>query len=351
MSDLPEKFRNEEELDEFLSVPYPETVEMMRRIDGDIMILGAGGKIGPSLAAVAQRACRQAGVDKRIIGVDVFPEKEAKERLEHAGVEAIPCDLMDIHAVEALPRVKNVVFMAGRKFGAVGSEPLTWMINVIVPGNVACTFRESRIVAFSTGCVFALVSPDSRGSMETDIPQPVGEYANSCLGRERIFEYFSDKYKTPVLLFRLNYAIDLRYGVLVDIARRVFTGEPVERSVGAVNFIWQGDAANLALLCLKHASSPAVALNVTGGETLRIEYLAEEFGKIFKKPVRYCGVDSGRAYLSNAARSIGLFGPPRVGTDAMLRWVAYWIQSGGAIMDKPTHFQVTDGKFLDNLSA
>lgn len=348
MFPIPDTIKNEKQLDEFLSLPYPETIEMMKRLQGDIMILGAGGKMGPSLAAAAVRACREAGIAKRIIAVDLFPEQGAMGKIKDTGAEAIACDLLDPAQVDSLPRAENVIFMAGRKFGAVGSETLTWMINVIVPENVCRVFSKSRIVAFSTGCVYALVPPDSGGSVETDFPMPVGEYANSCLGRERVFEYFAERYKTPVLLFRLNYAVELRYGVLADIARKVWAGEPVERSVGAVNFIWQGDAVNRALLCLELASAPAVPLNVTGAETLRLEDIAQKFGEFFVKPVRFCGADSGKAYLSNAARSIELFGAPRVTSDAIMRWTADWIQQGGVLYDKPTHYQVTDGQFLDS---
>ena len=225
------------------------------------------------------------------------------------------------------------------------------MINVIVPGIVARRYWQSRIVAFSTGCIYALQAPSTGGSRECDLPQPVGEYANSCLGRERIFEYYSEKAKTAVLLYRLNYSVDLRYGVLVDIARKVFEGQPVDLSVGALNCIWQGDANNRALLCLEQAASPAVPLNITGPDTLTITDLAERFGKLFGKPVCFTGKDSGKAYLADATRSIELFGKPKVSTDTLIEWVADWIANGGELLDKPTHFQVTDGQFLDDLNG
>jgi len=220
------------------------------------------------------------------------------------------------------------------------------MVNVVVPANVARSFRESRIVAFSTGCVYALESPASGGSVETDAPAPVGEYANSCLGRERAFEYYSRENGTPVLLFRLNYSIDLRYGVLVDIAQAVFEERPVDISVNAANVIWQGDAVNRALLSLELASAPAVPLNVTGPETLVVDAVAKEFGARFGKDVRFAGVDSGKAYLNNALRSIEIFGPPRVDAATMIRWVADWIKRGNRLLGKPTLFQVTDGEYL-----
>jgi nucleoside-diphosphate-sugar epimerase len=339
-----ETIKTEDELDDFLAMPYPETNEMMRRIKGDIMILGVGGKMGVSLAHLAVNSCKLAGLQKRIIGVDVsIPEK-----LEGMGVEVIKCDLLDPEQLNGLPHVDNIIFMAGRKFGIKGSEELTWMINAIVPYNVGTRFASSRIVAFSTGCVYPLVSFDSGGSRESDPPDPVGEYANSCLGRERVFEYFSRHKLSPILLFRLNYSIDLRYGVLLDIAQKVFEEKPVDLSVGYANCIWQGDAINRALLCLEHASCPPAILNVTGPEILAVRDLAERFAGIFGKKVLFSGKDSGKAYLSNASRSVELFGYPRVSVDQMVKWVADWIKAGGTTLDKPTHFQVTDGQFLDD---
>ncbi|MBN1902833.1 NAD(P)-dependent oxidoreductase [Candidatus Sumerlaeota bacterium] len=338
-----ETIQTEESLDDFLATPYPETIEMMRRIKGDIVILGAGGKMGVSLARVALNACKLTGIRKKIIGVDVsIPDK-----LVSLGVEVIECDLLDPDKVNLLPLADNVIFMAGRKFGVKGSEELTWMINAIVPYNVGNRYVNSRIVAFSTGCVYPLVSFESGGCRETDPPDPVGEYANSCLARERVFEYFSRHRLTPLLLFRLNYSIDLRYGVLLDIAQNVFDEKPVDLSVGYVNCIWQGDAINRALLCLEHAACPPAILNVTGDWMLPVKDLAEKFAEIFAKKVGFCGKDSGKAYLSNTARSVELFGKPRVSVDNMIQWVADWIKMGGATLDKPTHFQVTDGQFLD----
>lgn len=340
----PETIQTEDELEDFLATPYSQTIEMMRRIEGDIVILGVGGKMGVSLAHLARKACELAGNQKRIIGVDVaIPEK-----LERFGVELIECDLLDPDQVNLLPRADNVIFMAGRKFGVKGSEELTWMINTVVPYNVGRRFETSRIVAFSTGCVYPLVSAETGGSGETDPPEPVGEYANSCLGRERVFEYFSRHKSTPLLLFRLNYSIDLRYGVLLDIAGKVFRDKPVDLSVSYANCIWQGDAINRALLCLEHASSPPAILNVTGEDILSVKDLAEQFAGIFGKKAQFCGKDSGKAYLSNASRSVELFGNPRVSVERMVKWVADWMNREGPTLDKPTHFQVTDGHFLDD---
>ena len=346
MIETPEVITSEEQLDNFLARPYPELVEMMRRLEGDIMILGVGGKMGPSLARLALNACQEAGVRKRIIGVSRFSDKTARKTLQQVGVETIVCDLSNVEEVETLPAVRNVVFMPGRKFGGVGSESLTWMINTIVPANVARRFRDSNIVAFSTGCVYALVPPDTSGSVETDPPGPVGEYSNACLARERIFQYYSELYNTRVLLFRLNYAIDLRYGVLLDIAQNVYTGTPVDISVSTVNVIWQGDANNRALLCLEHIASPPAILNVTGAERLSVEALANQFAEIFGVDAKFTGVESGKAYLSNASRSIGLFGPPRVSVREMVQLVAEWVKRGGRTLGKPTLFEVTNGQFL-----
>ena len=345
--EFPKSFRNEEELDSYLSIPYPETIELMKRLEGDIILIGVGGKVGPSLARTLINACHEAKVEKQIYGVDLFPDKAIQDKIQAMGVQTIACDLLDPVAVEKLPRVRNVIYLAGRKFGEVGSETLTWMINVVASENVARTYSNSNIVAFSTGCVYSLVSAESGGSVETDQPLPVGEYANSCLGRERIFEYYSTRGSSKTLLFRLNYAVELRYGVLVDIAKKVYAGQPVELSVGTVNMIWQGDVVNRAILCLEHTAKPAVALNVTGSEMLSVIDLAESFGKLFEKPVSFVGEDAGRAYLANASRSISLFGESKVDVQTLIPWVADWITSGRELIDKPTHFQVTNGQFLD----
>jgi len=339
--------KSEAELDELLSDPSPETIELMKRLDGDIIILGVGGKMGSTVARMAVRAVAAAGVDKRVIGVARFSEPGLRDALEQDGVETIACDLSDIRQVETLTWCKNVIFMAGRKFGLVGSEAQTWIMNVIVPSLVAQAFRESRIVAFSTGCVYELRSAEAGGSSENDAPAPVGEYANSCLGRERVFEYYSGLYGTPVLQYRLNYSIDLRYGVLADVALPIWKGEKLKKGVRAVNVIWQGDAVNRALLSLEHATSPPTVLNVTGPEQLMVADLAERFGKLMNKPVIYEGEGRDLGYLSNAERSIELFGAPRVSVDEMVACTADWIMQGGRNLDKPTHFTVSDGQFLD----
>ena len=345
--EIPESFQNEQELDEFMSTPYPETVEMMKWLNGDVMILGAGGKMGHSLAATLVRAGREAGVEREIVGVDLFDDARVEEKIHNMGVKTIACDLLSPSEVNDLPKIKNIFFMVGRKFGETGSEYLTWIINVVLPGFVGRSLRDLRVVAFSTGCVYSLTSPESGGSKETDPPRPIGEYANTCLGRERVFEHYSRKNDNKVLLFRLNYSVDLRYGVLVDIAHQVFNEKPVDLKVGSINCIWQGDAVNRAILSLEKVEKPPSILNVTGKEILSVREIAEKFGEIFGKKVQFTGEDSGKAYLSDASKSIELFGEPKIGPDKMITWVADWMHRGGSLLGKPTHFQVTDGQFLD----
>lgn len=341
MQDLPQTVDTAEQLDELLSRPSCQLIGLLRTLDGDVMILGAGGKIGPSMARMAQRAVQQAGADKRVYAVDVAP----LPALAAAGLTTLTCDMLDLAAIQRLPRAKNIVFMAGRKFGSTGGEHLTWAVNVVVPYHVARTFTDSRIVAFSTGCVYPLADVHGGGSTELTPPEPVGEYAMSCLGRERMFEYYSRTQGEQVLQFRLNYAVELRYGVLVDVATKVFRGEELDVTTGYANILWQGDVCNQALLCLGQAASPPAVLNVTGPETFSIREVAHQFGRLFGKAPRIVGTENGRGYLSNAARAKDLFGPPSVPMDVLIRWIAHWIQAGGENLGKPTHFEAQDGKY------
>jgi nucleoside-diphosphate-sugar epimerase len=336
---------NLEQLEEHLSRPTDAVVDMFRRIEGDVIVLGVAGKIGPSLARMAKRACDQAGKPRRAIGVARFSKSSEEAALRAAGLETIRCDLLDETAVARLPDAPNVLYLAGMKFGASGNEPLTWAMNTHLPSVICKRYRRSRIVAYSTGNVYGLVPLAGGGSREADAPQPVGEYAMSCLGRERIFEYFSRANNTPVALIRLNYACDLRYGVLVDIARHVWVGEPVDVRTGWFNIIWQGDCNAMTLLALEHAASPAFVLNLTGLKTLSVRKTAEEFGKLLNREVRFAGAEGPTALLSDASLCRKLFGPPQVSEEQLLRRVADWIKSGGASLDKPTHFESRDGKF------
>ena len=339
-------FKSEEELEAFMSEPTPRVVELFREHPGDLAILGIGGKIGVTLGMMAARARDAAGVRSRVIGVSRFSDKASRAKLEKAGVECLECDLLDRASVDRLPDAPRVVFMAGKKFGTSGSEETTWAMNTVVPAYVAGRYRAAAIVAYSTGCVYDFVSPYSGGSSESDPPKAVGDYAQSALGRERVFQHFSRAEGTPVCILRLNYAIDPRYGVLHDIARKVASGEIVDLSVETFNCIWQGDVLERTLLAFLHAASPAFVLNLTGPETVPVRRTAEEFGRLFgKTPVFRGSGEGGRAYLNDAALSFRLFGYPRVPLAEMIRAQADWIASGGGSLGKPTHFETTDGTY------
>jgi len=330
--------RTTPELERELASPSERDVECLRRLDGDILILGAGGKMGPSLARLCRNAADAATTPRRIIAVSrtVTPEP---------GIEAIRCDLLDREQVARLPDCPNILYLAGRKFGSSGNPELTWAMNVLVPAAVAERFPRSRIVAFSTGNVYPFRDLASGGSVETDPPAPVGEYAQSCLGRERVFEHYAHRLGLRCLLFRLNYAVDLRYGVLVDVARRVYDGLPVELGVPAFNAIWQRDANSYALRSLEHCATPPAVLNVTGAETLRVRDVAQWFGRRFGREPLFQGIEGSTALLSNASRCFELMGPPSVTAEQLMDMVAGWIEAGGESLHKPTHFDVADGKF------
>lgn len=342
----PDVIRTDKELAELLCVPAPQTVELMKRLEGDILVLGTGGKIGVSLARTAVRAIQEAGVDKRVVGVDLFPEPGARAQLEQAGIETITCDLLDDDGIASLPQVPNVIYMAGRKFGTLGSEELTWVMNVLLPAACARRFARSRTVVFSTGNVYPLVSTSTGGCTETHEVGPVGEYAQTCLGRERVYEYYSKLNGTPVCLFRLCYAVALRYGILHDIGRQVLDGVPVAAAMGHFNVIWQGDVNNHALLCLEHCDSPAAIMNSTGAEIASTREVARQFAEIMgRDDLSFAGEEAPVALINNAARSHALFGKPTVPLDTVIRWQAHWLMRGGSTLGKPTHFEVTNGKF------
>jgi nucleoside-diphosphate-sugar epimerase len=342
MADL---IQSEAELEDRLSAPSPEDVALFREMEGDLVIIGAAGKMGPSLACRAARAARAAGVKKRILGVSRFSEPAAKRFLEQAGVETLGADLLDPASFATLPEAANVIFMAGRKFGSTGAESLTWAMNAYLPALVAERYRQSRIVAFSSGNIYPLVPVHSGGATEDTAPAPLGEYAQSVLARERLFEHFSRCYGTPVTLLRLNYAIDLRYGVLLDIGSKVFEGRSVDVSMGAVNVIWQGDANSVALRSLALGQSPPLILNLTGLETLSVRAVAKRFGEIFAKQAILEGQEAPTALLNNAARCHRLLGLPSVTAGQMIEWTANWIRMGGATLGKPTHFESRNGRF------
>jgi len=334
---------NEEELDLLVSKPSQQLIEAIRTIPGDITILGSNGKIGLSMSCMAKRAIDEAGVNKQVYAVD--REWEGRDKLDKWGVKTIACDLLDTEQVKRLPVTENVVFLAGRKFGTAGAESLTWAVNLLVAANCAIHYKGSRITAFSTGCVYPLVKAETGGSKETDRPEPVGEYAQSCLGRDRLFEHFSLTGKTPVLLYRLNYSTDLRYGVLYDIGIKIWNEEPLITGVDFFNIIWQGDVNNYALLSLQKAASPAEILNITGEGILSVKDVAEEMGAIMNKPVQLISRGQDHSYLSDASKAFKTFGKPSVSSKELIRMQAEWIMQGGRALNKPTHFEVNDGKF------
>ncbi len=343
--ELPEFIRTQEELDEVVSRPTPDLVESLRNLPGDLLILGIGGKLGPDLAHLAKRALQEAAISKRIIGVSRFSSPGVREKLENWGVETVASDLLQPGALEKIPDVENVVFLIGRKFGTDGAESLTWAWNTYLPGLVADRFKNSKIIALSSGNVYPFVPVSSGGADESVLPDPVGEYGQSVLGRERMFEYFSRQHGTPAVLVRLNYSNSLPYGVLVDMARKILAGEPIDLTATAANFVWQGDTNRYILRSFEIAQSPPTVLNLTGPETVSIRWAARELGRrLGKKPV-FVNEEADTALLNNAALCFEKFGYPVVPLRKMLDWVAHWVGSGGKVWDKPTHFEEREGKF------
>jgi nucleoside-diphosphate-sugar epimerase len=338
-------FENVEALEASLSHPTPEVIDAMRRLDGDLMILGAGGKMGPTLAMLAQRAVVEAGLRTHVIGVSRFSNPHVAEKLNRAGVETIACDLMDDAALRSLPQAPHIIYMVGTKFGTGGREAHTWAVNAFLPGRVVQRFRHARFVLFSSGNVYPLVPIINGGCTEETPPGPVGEYAQSVLGRERIFEHFARQLNVPGTILRLNYAVELRYGVLLDIARQVRNGGAIDLRMGYVNVIWQGDANAYALRALTLAETPPRILNVTGPETISVRRLALQFGELLGKEPVFEGREGEDALLNNAQQAFKLLGYPRVPLGKAIEWVAAWVRTDGPTLDKPTHFQTRDGKF------
>lgn len=335
----------EKYLNELLTRPSQELVTDIKKLDGDIMVLGAGGKMGPTLCLLARRAIEQAGVQKQVTAVSRFSDSAARSLLEEHGIRLISHDLLDLEALDRLPEVPNIIYMAGRKFGTDGREWETWAMNATLPAFVAEKFKKSRIVVFSSGNLYPMVPLSSGGCTEEDRPAPIGEYAMSCLARERAFEYAANRYGTPVFFYRLNFAVDLRYGVLYDMAEKILSSTPISVTTPVLNCIWQGTANEIALRGLLHASAPANIVNVTGPEMLSVRKTARKLAKLLGKEAIFEGEEGNDAYLNNAGKSIQLFGYPSVSADTLIEWQVQWLHNGGRGLGKPTHFEERKGNY------
>lgn len=335
----------EEKLDTLLTTPSDALVEDVKKIKGDIMVLGAGGKMGPTLCILAKNAVEKAGVQKRVIAVSRFTDPIATELLHKNNVETISCDLLNTEQLRALPETENIIYMAGRKFGTDGSEWKTWAMNATLPAFVAEKFQKSNIVVFSSGNIYPIVPLSGGGCSEEDKVGPIGEYTMSCLARERAFEYAANHYGTKIFMYRLNFAVDLRYGVLYDMADRIMKGEPISIATPVLNCIWQGSANEIAIRGLLHAESPAKIMNVTGPETVSIQKAAKMLGKILGKEPIFEGEPGNDAYLNDSAEAMETFGYPAVSIRTLIRWQAEWILDGGRALGKPTHFEERKGSY------
>jgi nucleoside-diphosphate-sugar epimerase len=341
MQEYPLGPRSIDHLHAMASRPSRAVVEFLSKLDGDVMIIGAGGKMGFHLANMLRRGMDQAGAKNRLVAVSRFGDSSATRIFHDHGIETISCDLTVEEQLAALPPAENIYFLAGVKFGTSEDVALLQRMNVDLPARVARKYKNSRIVALSTGCVYRFVNPNSGGSVEADDPAPVGAYAQSCLGRELAFR----NSRASCSLIRLNYSVDLRYGVLVDVAQKVLAGHPVDVTMGYANVIWQGDACAHIILSMSRASQPPFVLNVTGSQILSIRKVAQRFGELFRKPVSIVGVESPTAWLNNARLAHALFGKPAIDEDTLMHWVADWLLAGGETLGKPTHFEVRDGKY------
>lgn len=342
---VPELITSEDELDEVMTRPSAALVDFVRTLPSPLVILGAGGKMGPTLAVLARRAADAANHPLDIIAVSRFSDPRARDWLESRGVQTLSCDLMDRSAVAKLPDADNVLYLVGLKFGTSGSPSTTWAVNTLVPALVCERYPEARIAALSSGNVYPLVEVGGPRSKEGDPLTPLGEYANSCIARERIFEHFSLVNDTPVTLVRLSYAVDLRYGVLYDIARAIHDGRPVDVTMGHLNCIWQGDANDSVIRSLGLAACPAVPVNLTGTQPLAIRDLAERMAELLEKPLTLTGSEAGSAFLSDTTAMVAQLGAPPTDIDTVMRWTTHWVSAGGRSLNKPTHFEVRDGKY------
>ena len=341
MGILPAEIESVDALEDWLSRPSMEAQPALASTAGDIIVLGAGGKMGPTLTRMIKRAAP----GRRVIAVSRFTERHLPSQLQSQGIEVMAGDLLEDAFVNSLPPCPNVYYLAGMKFGATGNEPLTWAMNTWLPGKICQRFPESRIVALSTGNVYGLTDAQGRGSRETDPLQPVGEYANSCLGRERLFRYFSQTNGTPVVLIRLNYANELRYGVVVDLAQKIMAGEPIDLEMGWVNVIWQGDANAMITAAITRTASPAAVVNVAGAPHLRVRDLSSGIAQLAGMEPHFIGRERPDALLSDARLAYSWFGKPKVPLDDLLRWVVHWLKSSGPTLGKPTKFENRRGNF------
>jgi dTDP-4-dehydrorhamnose reductase len=340
----PDQIQTEAELDEFLTRPRPELIEFIRHVHSPLVVLGAGGKMGPSLAVLARRAADIAGHPLEVVAVSRWSDEESRRRLEGQRVHTLRRDLLDRTVVASLPDADNVVFLVGVKFGTSENPALTWAVNTLVPAHVAERYSRASIVVLSTGNVYPFVAAPGTGSVETEALAPLGEYANAVVARERICEYLAQKNHTCMAILRLNYAVELRYGVLVDIARMVHAGEPVDATMGYFNCIWQGDANEMILRALALARTPPMVLNLTG-PMVSLREVAIRFGDLLGRPARIAATEAGTALLSNPARAVALLGAPPTPVEEVIRWTADWIKRGGRLLDKPTHFEIRDGMY------
>ena len=337
--------KTDQDIEQLLSQPTAGAIAAVKGLDGDYMVLGVGGKMGTSLAVMLRRALDAAGKSATVYGVSRFSRPEAKADLEQFGVTPISCDLADPDQVEKLPKVANVQYLAGQKFGTAGAPDETWIQNTIVPSIVGRKFKHSRIVVFSTGCVYPFVPISGPGANESTPVAFLGEYASTCVGRERVFTHFARKNNSQQLIYRLNYSVELRYGVLVDIAAKVLKGEAVDVTMGSFNLIWQGDACARAIQCFQHVANPPKILNVTGPDKISIRSVAEKFGQLFGKSAVITGQEAESAWIADASESIRLFGPVETSLATMMQMVADHQLTGGKLLGKPTHFETRDGKY------
>jgi len=341
----PQLIENEAQLEELLTRPRPELVRFIRQVRSPLLVLGASGKMGPTLAALAHRTAAAAGHRLRVIAVSRFNNTASRQWLESRGVETMACDLFKRDEIARLPDAGELLFLVGVKFGTGQNPTQTWATNTIIPTNVAERFPQSRMVALSTGNVYPLVRVADGGATETHPLTPLGEYGNAAVARERLFEFHSERQGTPMVLVRLNYAVELRYGVLHDLARKVWAGRAVELANGYFNCIWQGDANDAILRLLGLAASPPRPLNLTGPEVLSVRAVARQLGELMGKSVQFSGTESSTALLNNPTRACELLGPPPTPLEELLRWTAHWVMRGGASLNKPTHFEARDGKY------